>query len=223
MSNYKRLVQPTSALIKQGVVIAIAVYCAVTLLPFIKYKSASTSMATPIATSTTGLPTSLFTGEGSNPAKTTHAQWHPDTTGGNIQHVGYRVSSETSDRPIEKNASAQLTFIPKMCRLPQIPERSISPESEAKTIREINAWIICHNAWSNDIQQHLSEFSNAERDTPAAIKLKQVLRQLQEEDQIEVERTSRSYAEWKKNSLSYKQRLGFRRSLLSDVAPIKPE
>lgn len=235
MSNYKRLTQPTSVLIKQGAVIAIAVYCAVTLLPFIKYKSASTPRTSPSA----NMSRSLIAVDGLNPAETSSTTWLPNVADGKVQRVNYQISDhiseQTSDQTrsdrsarasaasSENNAHVNLKFIPKICRQPSIPERSISPESEAKTIQEINSWIVCHNTWSNEIQQQLAEASNVASATPAVLQLKRVLLQLQDDDQIHVERISRSYAEWKKNSLSYKQRLGFRRSLMSDADTVKAE
>lgn len=211
MRNYQRLAQPTSTLLKQAFVIGIAAYCAITLFPFIKYKSGAPRTTVHAANP----PLTQAVTDGYLPS-TVQKIWSPDQWPTSVQRINYTQSSKQIAGSTVSNMGQGIEYLPFVCVQPQIPTHSATLESEARTINAINAWITCHNAWSNQIQHRLNFQSSGRYKSPIEEKIIQVLQQMQFEDRKQVASVSWMYTEWKKNSLSYKQRLGFRRSLLTE-------
>lgn len=195
MSSFQKFAQSPYSLLKQALVFAVLTAIVISLFPFVKYK----------------------TNDELSPL-------HEPQERSQISNLKVKENlfstikiKDASEHKIDQSWSVEKLnsyFKQKNCIMPAIPKISTTPESEAKTIKEINHWIDCHNAWSADLNR-LVEVKNTIGHEQGN-RLDKLLQELVQEDRINIELVSGQYSEWKKNSLNYKQRLGFRRNLLGD-------
>lgn len=195
MSSFQKFAQSPYSLLKQALVFAVLTAIVISLFPFVKYR--------------TNDDLSLLH-ESQDRSKVSNLNV-------NEKILSTSKIKDHSEREIDQSWSVEKLhsyFKQKNCIRPAIPKISTTPESEAKTIKEINHWIDCHNAWNADLNR-LVELKN-KMDRERGNRLDRLLQELVLEDRVNIELVSGQYSEWKNNSLNYKQRLGFRRNLLSD-------
>lgn len=201
--SLKKLTSTSRFPLLSSAALVLAVCGAILVFPFIQLQANAyeTNFNLPSLGPTTQQPT------------TTH------TTGDHLSGIDFSTLAQrfpSQSQPIVSQSKYQA------CPVPDIPKVSTTQQSETKTIHAINQWIACHN-------QHLIQFQ-AQLDNNTQLKLvrhtngnnEQLLgivnastNNFISENNEEIEQINVRYAEWKKNSLEYKQRLGFRRNLLN--------
>lgn len=201
--SLKKLTNTSRFPLLSSAALIVAVYGAILVFPFIQLQANAyeTNFNLPNLGPMTQKPTA------------THAT--ADHLGGiDFSTLAQRYPSQS--QPIMSQSKYQT------CPVPDIPKVSTTQQSEIKTIHAINQWIACHNQrliqfqaqLDNNFQLKLVRHTNGDNEQLLRI-VNASTNNFISEDKEEIEQINVRYAEWKKNSLEYKQRLGFRRNLLN--------
>lgn len=201
--SLKKLTNTSRFPMLSSAALIVAVYGAILVFPFIQLQANAyeTNFNLPNLGPTTQKPTATHT--------------TADHLGGiDFSTLAQRYPSQS--QPIMSQSKYQT------CPVPDIPKVSTTQQSEIKTIHAINQWIACHNQrliqfqaqLDNNIQLKLVRHTNGDNEQLLRI-VNASTNNFISEDKEEIEQINVRYAEWKKNSLEYKQRLGFRRNLLN--------
>lgn len=210
----KKLTNTSTFPILPSAALVLALYGAVVLFPFIQLKANAIETGNNTNSSTidfqsrvnTQFPNGILTDKTPPSVDSSEARYG-------------RVSNRSNLSQLHINESRVNS---RACPMPDIPRVSTTQASEIKTINAINQWIDCHNQWVVQLQDlaedkgHVLKVRHAPDNNQVQKRNAQsVVQALIWEDKEKLEYLNTRYAEWKKNSLAYKQRLGFRRNLMS--------
>lgn len=201
--SLKKLTNTSRFPLLSSAALVLAVYGVILVFPFIQLQA--NAYETNFNLPNLGTPTQQPTA--------THAT-RDQLSGIDFSTLAQRYPSQS--QPIVRQSKYQA------CPVPDIPKVSTTQQSETKTIHAINQWIACHNQrlvqlqtqLDNNIQLRLVRHTTGNDEQLVGI-VNASTETFISEDKEEIEHINVRYAEWKKNSLEYKQRLGFRRNLLN--------